>query len=596
MYYKFTRSKGVYQIPGRESISGDISTYFNGDIIFSEQDEISINGHKFIQSMDDSLFYDSYNVQMQRSNFEKTKVGKSRVVNLTKVGLDIFDKKNGMKVSHADIDEVIMLNLHFSNDTKGNIWADISYHSSDGWKNGYIIYKNYKNNFANVSLTDFRFTTVLRDGAVDVSKVSELKETKSMNSRIATFAATSSKASSTTTTTSKSSKVKINKDAAITKEEKEISSLATKVAYRYPEIVQNQYGYPVKLAGGKKTEDGKHTFFQYDYTSNLLTGSDMEEIHEAEDRQLRTIRDNFNYQISYYNRFKKAYPDDTLTKGFMHIFFTRPDLNLIKASGTDLRKQCAIDPFFSYKWRQKPNLVKQLVKNSGADHNFNMLLSNKAENFTSLDESIKYSDYGKTFQNNSIMLGKGIFDSLIAGTFEVKYTDTRDLDILALHKMWIQYISNVYHGAWDPKIRYIWKKIIDYAVSVETVVTAEDNETVLYWAKYYGVFPINVPYSALSWDSGNVISKPDFSITYGYSFREEWNPTSLLELNMNCFKNAKKKSSEYLPIFNTNYGRTGTTWVGPPFIETINQIDDKGKQYGSGVVLKLRFRPGPNKY
>ena len=78
--------------------------------------------------------------------------------------------------------------------------------------------------------------------------------------------------------------------------------------------------------------------------------------------------------------------------------------------------------------------------------------------------------------------------------------------------MWIQYISNVYHGVWDPKTTYIWKKIIDYASSVDIVVTAEDGETILYWSKYYGVFPINVPFSALSWDSGNLIIKPDFTI------------------------------------------------------------------------------------
>ena len=593
MYYKFTRSKGVYQIPVREDFSSDISTYFNGDIIFSEQDEISEGNSKFVLNMDDFMLYDSYNTRLQKSNFDKTEAAKARVINLTKVGLDVFDKKNGTIISHVGVDDEVMLDLTFSNDTKGNIWASISYRTQEGWKNGYIIYKNYKNNFANVLISGFRFTTVLTNGEIDSNKVSELKGTDPQP-QIAMFAATPKvtvESKSTTTTTS--SKPKINKAAVITKEEKEIATYANKVAYRHPDVIQNDYNYPKKLSKTTATADGKHKFYHYDYTSKLLSSEDMDAIHEAEDRSIRTLRDNFDYQITYYNRFKKAYPDDILTKGFMHIFFSRPDLNLINSSGTGLLNQCAVDPFFQFKCRQKPDLVRQLTKNSGADHNFNMLLSNKAESFTSLDENIKYADYGKTFQNHSIMLGKGIFDSLIAGTFEVKYTDTRDLDILALHKMWIQYISNVYHGSWDPKIRYVWKKIIDYAVSVEVVVTAEDFETILYWSKYYGVFPINVPYSALSWDSGNLIIKPDFTITYGYSFREEWNPTSLIEVNMNCFKNTPQKSANYLPIFNTNYGRAGTTWVGAPFIETINDISGKGKQYGTGVIQKLRFRPGP---
>ena len=110
------------------------------------------------------------------------------------------------------------------------------------------------------------------------------------------------------------------------------------------------------------------------------------------------------------------------------------------------------------------------------------------------------------------------------------------------------------------------------------------------------MFPINVPYSALSWDSGNVIIKPDFTITYGYSWREEWNPAELTELNMNCFKNRAINSAQYIPTFNSNYGRAGTTWVGAPFVETIVDMDKKGGQYGSGVSLKLRFKPGPNLY
>ena len=33
-----------------------------------------------------------------------------------------------------------------------------------------------------------------------------------------------------------------------------------------------------------------------------------------------------------YNRFKLAMPDDILTKGFAHVFFTRPDCNILTES------------------------------------------------------------------------------------------------------------------------------------------------------------------------------------------------------------------------------------------------------------------------
>ena len=242
MYYKFTRSKGVYQIPVREDFSSDISTYFNGDIIFSEQDEISEGNSKFVLNMDDFMLYDSYNTRLLKSNFDKTEAAKARVINLTKVGLDVFDKKNGTIISHVGVDDEVMLDLTFSNDTKGNIWASISYRTQEGWKNGYIIYKNYKNNFANVLISGFRFTTVLTNGEIDSNKVSELKGTDPQP-QIAMFAATpkvTSKSKSTTTTAS--SKPKINKAAIITKEEKQISTYANKVACGHPDVIQNCYG------------------------------------------------------------------------------------------------------------------------------------------------------------------------------------------------------------------------------------------------------------------------------------------------------------------------------------------------------------------
>ena len=93
-----------------------------------------------------------------------------------------------------------------------------------------------------------------------------------------------------------------------------------------------------------------------------------------------------------------------------------------------------------------------------------------------------------------------------------------------------------------------------------------------------------------------MLSKPDFSITYAYSWREEWNPAELTEINMNTFKSGAVKQAQYIPIFNNNYGRAGTTWVDAPFIEMIKDVDSNGKNYGSGIIFKLRFRPGPNLY
>ena len=57
MYHKFTRSKGTYQIPVRQDFDEDISTYFNGDIIFSEYDIIDTENGKYIIGLNDDKLY-----------------------------------------------------------------------------------------------------------------------------------------------------------------------------------------------------------------------------------------------------------------------------------------------------------------------------------------------------------------------------------------------------------------------------------------------------------------------------------------------------------------------------------------------------------
>ena len=52
-------------------------------------------------------------------------------------------------------------------------------------------------------------------------------------------------------------------------------------------------------------------------------------------------------------------------------------------------------------------------------------------------------------------------------------------------------------------------------------------------------------------------------MNYKFSFKEDYNPMSLLEIN----NNAKLgESVTYSPIYEPKLGHSGTTWVGVPFI------------------------------
>ena len=150
-----------------------------------------------------------------------------------------------------------------------------------------------------------------------------------------------------------------------------------------------------------------------------------------------------------------------------------------------------------------------------------------------------------------------------------------------IHKLWTEYISGVYRGEFQPTSDCIANKILDYVGAVYYILTAEDNETIIFWCKYYGVFPTEAPVSHLTWGGGNTVSNQTLDISYRYSFKEHMNPYSLLEFNYNA---RIRNDYKYVPIYDPNLGHAGRTWVGVPFIEAVKDPNT------NRLVYKLRFK------
>lgn len=289
-----------------------------------------------------------------------------------------------------------------------------------------------------------------------------------------------------------------------------------------------------------------------------------------------------------YNRFKIPVVDDALQRGFGHVFFVRPDCNLLKGSSGKLPELLKDNPSMTYAIKNNPSLVLELVASNGSDgknDDFMMYLSNKANSFTLTDEYITKDTYGKTYAGYKIAYGKHNIESKSAGDFQVTYTDDRNLNVYHLHKIWIDYISGIYRGEFTPKKKYIQERILDYATSAYYIVTAEDGETIIFWSKYYGVFPTTIPSTPYTWSKGTTISQPDITIDYQYSFKEDYNPMALLEFNLNSNITGATTGVEYVPTYDAKIGHSGSMWVGSPFVE-LYQNDDTGE-----YQFKLRFKP-----
>lgn len=321
-----------------------------------------------------------------------------------------------------------------------------------------------------------------------------------------------------------------------------------------------------------------------DVTSKLL----VNKIHKALSLETsNTAMSEFRKQTMFYNRFKVPTTNDTFQKGFPHVFFVRPDLNLLNDDGTELRDQIAANANFTYAWRNSPDLIYQLVaKAPNKYHDWAMYLCNKAETFSLNDEYIETNTYGKTYTGWGVSYGKHSIQSKTAGDFSVTYTDDRNLHIYHLHKLWVEYISNLYRGSFSPRKEYVFKKIRDYTSAVYYVVTAEDGETIIFWSKYYGVFPTTIPSTQLSWGGNQPLGKQQIEIKYQYSFKEDFNPISLIEMNTNTYM---RKTVPYMSTYDPNLGHSGDSWVGAPFVELVDERNSN--QYGdSPYTFKLRFK------
>lgn len=354
--------------------------------------------------------------------------------------------------------------------------------------------------------------------------------------------------------------------------------------------------YKRPLLSMQNIDNGSRKLSQQDYYIDYVL--DNENMSDIRNKLVKTLncaeesgaQSTFSKYTKYYNRFKLPTVNDAFQKGFAHVFFTRPDCNILDDKYKKLNSAFSADSEFNYAWLNNSDLVKELSINSNQSHEFMLSLSNKAASFSPSDEYIETDVYGKTYKGWQVAYGRNNVESKTAQELRVEYNDDRTLHIYTLHKLWVDYISEVYQGRKAPKEKNIRDKILDYASSCYYIVTAEDGETIIFWSKYYGVFPTTIPTTHLAYAHGSTIEPPKMDITYKFSFKEDMNPEALVEFNLNAKVSNEvneKGSIQYVPIYDPKLGHIGTTWVGAPYVELVTNNTDPECPY----TFKLRFRP-----
>ena len=332
-------------------------------------------------------------------------------------------------------------------------------------------------------------------------------------------------------------------------------------------------------------EPDKLTYSDYAELYARGKGGNREKIHQAIGLIDMSQQEYLNYSTKYYNRFKMAVLDAQLQRSFAHVFFVKPSCNIkIEDGVVSTEDNMRLDQVFGYAWNHSPNVVRELagnMTNSGTD--FSFLLSNAAASFSLTDEYIDYESYGKGYTGYKISFGRHDAESKTAGDFTVTFQDDNNFNIYRLVKLWVDYISGTYRGMYAPKDSTIKDNIIDYAGACYYILTAEDGETILFWSKYYGVFPTTVPSTQYSWARGSLLSLPEIDVKFAYSFKEDYKISTIVEFNRNAdVQSVDSDTLYYEKTFDPELGSVGKTWVGAPFIES---------EVKNGVqTFKLRFK------
>lgn len=388
---------------------------------------------------------------------------------------------------------------------------------------------------------------------------------------------------------------------------------------------QNAHGFPYKLIAARGVNAA-----QYDY--RIQIGDDryplMKKIEEGLTKARAVLGIPVHGQKSIarlmkyylYNRFRVPDINLNLSRTFTYVFFTRPDLNLLYHRGGAV-DQVNRHTEAAMLWRRNPELFKLLTDFSrceGDTNNFNLLLSNQVLSFETNEETLKTTETNRSWASYNIPYGFA-FDGRTSSEFTCSFRETCDFDIHNLIKLWMIYIDNVSRGEWKPSynlfrknksepevaepfiqetsltgqhlaLSHVYTKTLDYAASAYVFKCGEDGSNVLFWTKYYGIYPLSSGSREMSWTAEDGVAGPQrLSIRFAYAYKRDMSPITLLEFNKTA-NVVDKKDSEYEKAFDQGY--CSRPFVGSPFLELHFQepISENG-HFSTNSSIRLKFRP-----
>ena len=166
--------------------------------------------------------------------------------------------------------------------------------------------------------------------------------------------------------------------------------------------------------------------------------------------------------------------------------------------------------------------------------------------------------------------------------FSLEFKDTKWLDVYYFFKMYEEYETLKHHGIVKPWGPYISSKILHDQFAIYKFLLDDDNETILYFAKFWGVYPKSLPrdtFSNASFDNGIT-----YSIEFKGQFFDDSDPAILSEFN--SIARPYYNSLKYrVDVYNDLLGRID----GRPARAAL-VVQEPAKRSPTGYVYKLKWK------
>lgn len=298
------------------------------------------------------------------------------------------------------------------------------------------------------------------------------------------------------------------------------------------------------------------------------------------------IRENKYTKFSRFGFFD-TYEHNSNTREY--VFFTKPDLHLFNNGTTTLNNEIADIAFFKNCQASHKKVMCQLQQSTDTtltkNSPFCNLLTNSAISRIDLtDISIDKLETATNIYGNKIEYPLPTTTSSNLQEFNIEFEDNKFLDVYMFFRIWYEYELLKIKGLVTPppksgnKYYYTVNKILHDQMSAYKITVGEDMETIIHWAKFWGVYPTTIPRSTFS----DMMDGPiKFSVSFASQWVEDMDPTILADFN-DIVAVKKGQHSTDIPIYKTEM--VNGEWCNVPYISRQQSV------LNNRYVYKLKWR------